>query len=246
MTTLPRYTGLNDIFRQLDVVRARRWALRLVTGSLAVAAIVLGALLVLGVSLGYWPDQPPVMLRWAMLILALLAAAVGLGWFVVRAIVWKQNPAQTARFIEQALPEIRNDLINSVLLSGDTDQVSPELVQLAIHEAVRRSHRVNVRESISTRPLSRWVLATGAAALAVALFAIFQPGPFRRGLRGAMVPTAYIPRVNDIELVRLLPEDGATCFVGETVNIIATIRNEQNVPYRGEVIFKDSAASRML
>jgi len=244
MTTLPQYTGLNEIFRQLDTVRGRRWALRLATGVLAVAAIVLAAVLALGLTLGYWPDQPPVMLRWALLVLALLAALGGLVWFVVRAILWRQNAAQTARFIEQSLPELRNDLINSVLLSRDADQVSPELVQLAIHEAVRRSRRVNVRQSVSTRPLSRWVLATGVIAVTLALFGLFQPGALRRGLRGAMAPTAYIPPVNDLELVRLLPEDGATFFVGETVTISATIRNETHVPYRGEVIFRDGAPAR--
>jgi len=240
MTTLPQYTGMSDIFRQLDDIRGRRWALRLATGALTVAAIVLAAVLVLGLALGYWPDQPPVALRWALLALAALAAVGGLGWFVLRPAVWRQNPAQTARFIEQALPELRNDLINSVLLARDKDQVSPELVQLAIHEALRRSKRVNVRESLSTRPLSRGVLVTGIIAVAVAAFAIFQPGPFRRGLLGAIVPTAYVERVNDIELVQILPEDGATCFVGETVTILATIRNGEHLPYRGEVIVKDA------
>ncbi|HUT01217.1 MAG TPA: hypothetical protein VM031_02085 [Phycisphaerae bacterium] len=244
MTTLPQYTGMDDILRQLDAVRGRRWVLRLATGVLAMATIVLASLLVLGLSLGYWPEQPPTALRWALLAAALATALAGLGWFVVRAAVWKENPAQTARFVEAALPELRNDLINSVLLSKDTDQVSPELVQLAIHEAARRSRRVNVHESISTRTLSRWVLATGLAALAVAAFAVFQPGPFRRGLMGAMVPTAYVPRVNEIDLVQILPEDGETRFVGETVTILATIRNPEHVPYRGEVILKDAGEPR--
>ena len=39
MTTLPRYRGIDEILRQLDTVRARRWALRLLTGVLAVATV---------------------------------------------------------------------------------------------------------------------------------------------------------------------------------------------------------------
>ena len=246
MTTLPKYSGMNGIFRQLDLIRVRRWALRMATGVLAVAAIVMATLLALALALGYWPDQPPAALRWALLGTAVAGTLLALAWFILRAAWWRQNAAQTARFIEQALPELRNDLINSVLLSHDGDQVSPELVQMAIHESVRRTKRIRLRESISTRPLSRWVLAAGAAALLLAAFAIFQPGPFRRGLLGAVMPTAYVDRVNDIELASpIQPADGATCFVGETIKVVATIRNGAGVAYRGAVLMKDGPAVEM-
>ncbi|HUT01052.1 MAG TPA: hypothetical protein VM031_01255 [Phycisphaerae bacterium] len=244
MTTLPKYHGIDEIFRGLDFIRARRWLLRLITGVLAVATVAIATVVVLGAALGYWPDQPPVLLRWALLIGAIAGLLTAVVWFVLRAVFWRQNPAQTARFVEQELPEMRNDLINSVLLSEDGDQVSPELVQLAIHEAVVRTKRADLRQSVSARPLARWVLAAGVAGLVLAAFAVFQPGPLRRGLRGAVAPTAYVERVNEIELLSpIRPEDGATCFVGETVNVVATIRNEQAAPYRGQVLMKGGEAS---
>ena len=242
MTTLPQYRGMGDLLRQIDAVRARRWMLRLVMGILAVATISMTALLVMAVTLGYWEDQPPRLLRWAMLILGLAAGAAGVGWFIVRALIWRQNAAQTARHIEQALPKLRNDLINSILLSQDADQASPELVQLAIHEAVRRARRVKIQQSISTKALSRWVLAAGCAAVALAAFAVLQPAPFRRGLMGAVVPTSYVPRDNDIVLIAIEPEDGATCFAGETVNIIAKIVNEDAAAHRAEVLLRGADA----
>ena len=200
--------------------------------------------LVTAVGAGYWPDPPPAPLRWALLTTGWAAAGAALGWFALRAVFWRQSWTQTARFIEQALPEGRNDLINSVLLSGDTDQASPELVQLAIHEAIRRMKRVELRQSVSTRGLARWVLVAGLVGLALAAFAIFQSAAFRRGIGGAMMPTAYVERANELSLISVLPEDGATYFVGETVKIVATIRNDEAAAHRGEVILGDGSAAR--
>ncbi|MCD6304439.1 MAG: hypothetical protein J7M21_05700, partial [Planctomycetes bacterium] len=246
MTTFPRYSGIDFIFRQLNDVRVRLWTMRMATGVLATAAIIMACMIVMGAALGYWPDQPPTALRWAILIAAAAAVLAGAGWFVVRAAFWKQNPAQVARFVEENLPAVRNDLINSVLLAGDRDQTSPELVQLAIAEAVRRAKKVHIQQSVSPRPLVRALLAAGSAAVVLAAFAVFQPGPLRRGLMGAMSPTAYLPRVNRIELLGIRPPDGATCFVGQTVRIPATIRNARHRPYRGEVILEGDSAPRKM
>ena len=246
MTTLPRYTGTEDIFRQLEDVRVRRWAFRLSAGLLAAATVAMACVLLAAMSLGYWPDQPPASLRWAVLILTVTALLTAAGWFVLRAALWRLNPAQTARFIEANLPELRNDLINTVLLSGDESQTSPELVQLAIREAVLRSRRIDVRKSVSRRPLARWAIAAFVGACAVATFAVFQPGPMKRGLLGAIVPTRYVERVNRIELLSITPADGATCFVGEPVSIVAAIRNPDHTAYQAEVIFRDPPAARAL
>jgi hypothetical protein len=245
MTTLPRYSGATDIFRQLEQVRARRWTLGLSAGLLAAATVVIVCVLVAAVALGYWPDQPPAALRWAVLAGALTALLASAGWFVLRPAVWKQNPAQTARFVETRLPELRNDLINTVLLCGDESQSSPELVQLAIYEALLRSRGVDVRGSVSRRSLGGWALAAGVAAALLAGFAALQPGPMRRGIMAAIAPTAYVERFNRIELLGISPADGDTCFVGEPVNIVATIANPDRAAYPAEVIFKDLPARAM-
>jgi len=245
MTTLPRYSGARDIFRQLEEVRARRWTLGLSAGLLAAATVAIICVLVTAGALGYWPDQPPAALRWAVLVAVLAALIASAGWFVLRPAAWKQNPAQTARFIETNLPELRNDLINTVLLCGDESQSSPELVQLAIYEALLRSRHVDVRKSVSRRPAARWALAAGVAAAVLAGFAALQPGPLRRGLMAAIVPTGYVERVNRIELRSISPADGETCFVGEPVNIVASIANPERTAYQAEVIFRDSPPRAM-
>ena len=239
MTTVPRYSGVEEVLGRLDSLWVRRWMLRLVTAMLAVGAIAMAAVLAAALSLGYWPDQPPAALRMAMLLAGaggILAAVV---WFLLRAAVWKQNPAQVARFAEQHLPEVKNDLINTVLLAGDADQASPELVQLAIHEAALRAKRVDLAASISHRPLGRWLAAAVGLGAVLTAFALLQPGPFRRGLLGAVAPTAYLARANDLELLSLQPDDGATVFAGEHVAFAARIRNDERSPYAAEIILRD-------
>ncbi len=245
MTTLPRYSGVRDIFRQLEAVRARRWTLGISAGLLAAATVAIVCVLVTALALGYWPDQPPAALRWALFAAVLVALVASAGWFVLRAAVWKQNPAQTARFIETSMPELRNDLINTVLLCGDESQSSPELVQLAIYEALLRSRNVDVGKSVSRRPVTRWALAAGVAAVLLAGFAALQPGPMRRGLMAAIMPTGYVQRVNRIELLSITPADGDTCFVGEPINIVATIANPGRAAHQAEVIFKDGPSRAM-
>jgi len=144
------------------------------------------------------------------------------------------------------MPELRNDLINTVLLSDDESQTSPELVQLAIREAMLRSQRVDVRKSVSRRRLARWAVAAFVGASAVVGFAVLQPRPMKRGLMGAITPTRYVDRVNRIELLSITPPDGATCFVGEPVGIVAAIRNPDRTGYQGEVIFRAPPAIRAM
>jgi len=225
MTTINHYRGMDAILGQLEMVRFRRWLLRLLTGIVATATVVLAALFVTSAAAGYWPDQPPAAFRWALLTAIFIAIAASLGWHVLRAAMWRQNPAQTARFVEQSLPNVRNHLINSVLLSADADQASPELVQQAILEAAGDLRNSDLRRSVSLRSLRRWGVALGAAAVLLAAFGGLQPGAFHRGLLAVLTPGSYVPPDNPIELLSIAPGD-TTVFAGQPVTIVAKIRND--------------------
>jgi hypothetical protein len=137
---------------------------------------------------------------------------------------------------------MHNDLINTVLLARDRDQVSPELVQRAIREAVRRARRADLARSIPLAGLKRWGLAAGGAAAVLAIFALLQPGAFGRGLMG-VDPTTYLPAVNRIELIELTPGD-RTIFAGQPVTLRARIRNDEARRLRAEVEIRDGAQVR--
>lgn len=240
MTTLSghHYRGVDEILHQLDAVRARRSALTLVTGIVAVVSVLLCSLLLLALMLGYWPDQPPRTLRWGLQGLACLLWAAAFYWFIVRTVMRKENHAQVARFVEEATPEARNDLINAILLSRDRDQVSPELVQQAIYEAVRHTRKLNLTRAVSLQQLQKWGIALAGSAVLLIAFIALQPGAFKRGLLAAMSPGAYVPHQNSIELLSLDPGD-TTKFAQEKVTIIARIRNELGQDLPAEVIFAD-------
>ena len=243
MSTLG-YSSAESIFQRLDIVRARRKSLRILQGLLAVAAMLLPALLITSATAGYWPDQPPAALRWSLLVVLAATAGISISWFFLRNFFWRQNLAQTARFIELSMPQLRNDLINSVLLSKDSLQASPELVELAMQETIRRADRVDLAKSISMKTLLRWAMAAGGACALLAGFAIFQFQPFSRGLIAIFSPSQYVPSYNRIELVSLEPGDLGSHFAGQPLTIVAKIKNPSNSPLSAEVIIDGVQNSR--
>ena len=244
--TVMRFEGLETILRRLETVRIRRWSVQLASAVAAVATITMGVVVVVAAAGGYWPNQPPALLRWSLLYGSATVVAGAIFWYIVRAIIWRQNLAQTARFIEQAMPQVRNDLINSILLADDKDQVSPDLVQQAIAEAAGRARRFDMRNSVSNRRLKRWAIAGLAAAAVLAAFAAFQPQQFRRGLYGAVSPRAWVPPANRIKFIRVEPEDGETRFAGEPIAFRVLIDNPDGRLLKGHVIIEGVSSPRPL
>lgn len=245
MTTMQPQPPLDEILAQLTRVQSRRRRVRLMEALTATGVITLAALLAMALGGGYWPDQPPALLRWGLL----LGGLAGVGWamvgWVLRAAMWRQNPAQTARFIEQSIPQVRNDLINSVLLAGDKTQASPELVARAIAEAAGRSRQVDLAASISRRPLQRWLTALAIAVVTFAAVAIFQGGPMKRGLLAVLAPQSFVAPLNDLDLLALEPGD-ASMFAGESLAIVARIRNDQAHKLAGQLLLEGRANQPML
>ena len=233
MTSIPHYRGINEILRRLDSVHARQRTVRLVTGLAALGTMVFASLVLTTLACGYWPDQPPGVLRWILAAGCLCLWGAVLGAMLFRSVLWRQSPAQTARFIEAASPELRNDLINSVLLAEDTDQVSEGLVQQAIDETVRASRGADLEASVSPRTLKRWGIAAAIAGAVVVALASLQPGPFRRGLMALAAPWKYVAHVNTLRDVAISPGD-ATVFAGKRVRVIARIEGlADDVPAAG-------------
>lgn len=223
MTTLTQYDGIDELLDRLQAVRSRYWASGVLSSALALLAVLAGGVVLAGAVLGYWPGQPPLALRWGLLgtvLLTSLAAAAAL----LRRLIWRCNSAQMARFVERHLAEARNDLINSILLGREQQPASPELVQRAIAEAVVRCRSIDLRRSVSARPMRRWGLIAAGALLLLAGFAALQPGAFGRGLK-ALSPRTYVPTVNELELLALEPGD-AELLAGEPLTIRAEVRND--------------------
>ena len=244
MRTLTQHGEIDGIFRRLEDVHRRRRRLGIVTTVSAAVTFIALAVVLVALGLGFWPDQPPTSLRWAMLALlsAGLAASV---WRLAKAITWRQNPAQTARFVECNIARTRNDLINSVLLAEDSDQVSPQLVQQAIREAQYRLQRTDLSPLLQTRQQRRWALAAMLSMVILLACSVAQPAKMARGLLAVLRPGDYVLPANGIELVSLTPGD-ATIFAGQSVTILASIRNTKSEPFKGRLAIEGQAEKTML
>ncbi|MDP7162518.1 MAG: hypothetical protein QF792_03370, partial [Phycisphaerae bacterium] len=66
MTTFPRYRGVEEILRCLRQVHLRRRIIRMVTYLAMLISLVSASLVTATLAGGYWPDQPPAVLRWAL------------------------------------------------------------------------------------------------------------------------------------------------------------------------------------
>jgi len=224
MTTL-QYKGLDVILQQISTIQLRRRFIALFTAVVAAATIVLGSIAVIVPAAGLWPDQPPAIFRWTLLTVLLGLWVWALVWYIGRSLLWKETIAQTARQIEQVQPELRNDFINSVLLAGDRQQVSAELVQKAIDEAARRSANIDMSQATSLRTLGHWGIAVGSALLMLIVLKLAAPNLMGRGWAVIFSPTQYLERTGSVTITGVAPEDGQRFFVGETVNFLATVDN---------------------
>jgi len=237
------YAGIDDLLEQLQAVHRRRWAIRGGAGVCALCAVAGGSLVLAAALLGYWPGQPPGLLRWAVLAGVTGALLVAVGLFAKHVVLWRQTPAQTALFVERTKAGLRNNLINAVLLADDADQPSSHLVQQAIDESARSAQHVDFVRAVPTRPLKRWALAAASAAVVVLLLVTLQGGALRRGMAAAVSPGSYVPHVNAIVAESITPGD-VTVFTGQTVTVVARIRNPGGEPHRGSVLLPDTGQAQ--
>src|ERR1035437_5424563 len=98
MTTLQRYDGLDEIVGTLYAVRSKQSNVRLLTSLLALVAVTAGAALAGALVAGYWPGQPPAVVRWACLGTICGAGPGAAIWLLLQTVFGRQNLAQTARF----------------------------------------------------------------------------------------------------------------------------------------------------
>ncbi|MFP4105767.1 MAG: hypothetical protein ACLFVU_06700 [Phycisphaerae bacterium] len=224
MTSLASHVGVQQVRRRLAMLRMRRWGLDLLTGLVSFTAVILGGLVLTGASLGYWPDQPPTLLRWTVLLVFIAMAAAAAAWWLALPLFRRPNLHQTARFAESRLPDLRNDLINTLLLSTDNRQASEVLVRQAIEEAAQRVQSVDLARSLSTRTLRRRFIAAAVCGASLVAFTLLQPAALSAGLQAAFAPGSYLQARNHIRLLELTPGD-ATAFAGQQLVISARIAN---------------------
>jgi hypothetical protein len=175
-----------------------------------------------------WLDlfAPARILAW---LIYLVAAAVYLGYTVVRPLRRQVNPYYAARRVEETLPGSKNSLVNWLDLRDE--KVLPAIRGAVGQRAARDLGRADIDQAISGRR-AKWagtVAAVLAGCFLVCLFLV-GPGPFFYRLARAFAPFAVSgqpPTRTQLTMINP-PEGDATVAVGRPVTL--TVNVEGKVP----------------
>ncbi|MBT3636055.1 MAG: hypothetical protein HN531_03880 [Opitutae bacterium] len=146
-----------------------------------------------------------------------------LGYAIVAIAVWRtcarlliQLPSRRklARLIEQAAPDLREDLLSAVELArGDGVETDSEVFRKLVQKNV--SSKVKTLDMTSTLPLAhlrKWLSAT-AGLIVLTLILLYNPNfgvKFQRAIGRALMPGANIAAVTDVEVTILAPGEDVT------------------------------------
>ncbi len=217
MSNHPRYRGITEILQTLRVTHRRRKYISTLTRLAALITAASLACIVAAATTGYWADQPPAAIRWPVAFVTFgLLAAMTLA--MLTRLLWRQNPAQIARFVESQSPELANRLTNSILLATDANQPNPKLIQRTIDEAVSSLNNFTPTSVTPARGMIRWTTIAAVAIGACLCFALMQPKPFVRGIRAVFMPWRWVSHVNDSIAIKITPED-TELFAGSMLRI---------------------------
>lgn len=210
--------------RQLRWTRGRlRWV-ELTAGVVLVLAAVGTYLLAMAVldhwivpgGLGYLGRT----LAWV----GLVVLAGALAWWRIGALVWRAiHPLYAAAAIEHAQPELKNSLINFLMLRGERGQLSP-----AIYQAIEQRAAADVSQVPLERAVDRTSLIRVGYALLVVValgcaYKLLSPKDPLRSLARVMLPWSTIERPTRVAIFEVEP--GTTeVFHGDSLVVSAVIR----------------------
>ena len=146
-----------------------------------------------------------------------------LGYAIVVIAVWRTcarlllhlpSRRKLARLIEQAAPDLREDLLSAVeLAKGDGVETDSEVFRKLVQQNV--SSKVKTLDMTSTLPLAhlrKWLNAT-VGLIVLTLILLYNPnfgGSFQRAIGRALLPGANIAAVTDVKVTILAPGEDVT------------------------------------
>ena len=177
--------------------------------------------------------------RW----LALLGLLFGSGWFLGRRvaplILHRINPVYSAHTIERGRPQLKNSLVNFLLLRREEREL-PEVVRDALQaQAASGLAATPVEQTLDRTPLVRFALVLLGAVVLAALYIMLSPKDPLRSAARVILPWASIDRptrfkiehlqVEVVETGRKFTGGPAEAFYGQKVKITASVTNRGRV-----------------
>jgi tetratricopeptide (TPR) repeat protein len=238
------YRDFGTVAGRLWMVRTRWKTFLVLRGVLAFAVVFLSAMLLVAITEGL--IHLPVFGRVLLLALSLLCLAFALVAWVVRPAFKRLTDEEVARHIEEALPEVGNNLINAVQLSRDELAPSKELVDAAITETAAASAKQNLRLAVSPRLLTRLSIVGAGLLAALLLFSVLFPGRLGNALLRVVYPTdRTLPAVGSVEIVEMTPASSPVAVVfGEPLEVKARYRATGSRPVKAAMAWEYSTGER--
>ena len=197
------------IAQKLEDFRRRRRNLIFLRGVCTAIVTLLGVFSTIAIADYLTQARMPDQLRTVLSYSGYAIVIVAVWRTCVRLMIELPNRRKLARLIEQAAPELREDLLSAVELGReDGMERDSEIFRKLVQQDV--SSRVKSLDMTSTLPLTRlrrWLQAT-AGLIALTLILLYNPdfgGKFQRAIGRALLPGANIAAVTDIEVTILTP-----------------------------------------
>ncbi|MFT5471073.1 MAG: hypothetical protein ACI8UO_006206, partial [Verrucomicrobiales bacterium] len=208
--------------RRIAAFGQRRRIHALARAILVVFAVLLAAFALIAAF--DWMFVVPDWLRWTFSALGYVGAGAA-AWFLgVREWLGKSSEKQLARSIEDAAPDLREDLLSAVELGEfDAAQIhdSAEFRQLLQNSVAERIGEVQTQQLLPWKRLKNWGLAAaGGVGFVLILAAVVGGDYFSQLMKRAAVPTAKIPLITDVEIEILEPSPASRIIrAGDSVKL---------------------------
>jgi hypothetical protein len=219
-------TTLDPVTRdRLVAFGRRRRRLILLRGGCALLIALLVSMSLVG--LADWKLLLSDEVRTALSAAAYLAVAAAVWWTCIRLLLRAPDARELARLLEQAEPQLREDLLSAVELGderfgwrGESDAFN----RLLQTDVARRIRDVQAARVLSLRRIRAWLLA-GAGVVAAAAALLWVPGfPYDRLLLRSLLPLANLERVSRVRVTILEPNPADTVVPrGEPATLLIAV-----------------------
>lgn len=177
--------------------------------------------------------------RWVALAGLILAS----GWYLARRVLPpllnRINPVYSAHTIERGRPQLKNSLVNFLLLRREPRELNEAIRDALQSQAATGLAAAPVEHAIDRSPLVRFALVLLGAVLVAALYIMLSPKDPLRSAARVMLPWASIERPTRFTLADIQAEvvetgrkftgGPAEVFYGQRVKISATVMNRGRI-----------------
>lgn len=214
------------IQQRIDRTRMHVKVVGLATAGTELAAGVLAFLL--GVMLlDHWVIGLTPTLRLVALIVLLVGAAAFAIWRLVPCLTRPVNPMYAARAIEQAVPSLKNSLINFLMLRSQRQTLRPLIYAGVQRQAADDLQTVDVDSAVDRSELIRVGSVLAALVVLIGIYKFASPkDPFQSAAR-VIMPWKSLPRPARVQIGQVQP-GSAEVYRGDDLEVTALVDGLQD------------------